>query len=356
MIHVRHTGVAPQWLPERVLALGELGGLTEAPSPEEFGKVVSVVADEGGAVFVADGLTGDIRVFAPDGTFVRRLGRKGAGPGEIGRLGAMAWLGDDTLLVMDPENARLTRLSTTGEGAGQWPWIRLGGSIRLLFSGAPGEIYVHAFRPRRTAEGGLDPVWVRHTSEGPRDSLALLRSDPPAGTSVICRGDGIGFFTNPYGDRLLAVPGPDAERVVAWASRYRLAFLDAAGDTVRTLSRDIEPLPVTDAEWAEVTEKYREFQGWWRGASCEGDIVRPQHRPVLLDILFDHDGRTLVEHATPDGPAFDLFDRGGRWLATIPVPARDRSVAPYLRGERLYLVTLDSLDIQRVEGYRLSPS
>lgn len=354
VVHVRHAGQAPEWLPERVLALGELGGLTDAPSPEEFGKVVSVLADERGTMFVADGLANEVRVFDRAGEFLRRLGRKGGGPGEIGGLRRIAWLGPDTLVVMDPENARLMRLTTAGEDAGQWSWVRLsGGSTRFLFNGGPGELYAHAFRPRRGEEGGLDAVWVRYTAEGPRDSLDVLRSDPPTGTAVTCRGDGIGFFTNPYGGRMLAVPAPGAERVVAWASRYRLAFVDGSGDTLRTITREIEPVPLTDDEWDEVDERYREFQGWWRDARCEGDIARPEHRPVLLDIFFDHEGRTFVEHNTPDGLAFDLFDPDGRWVATIPVPERDRSVPPYLRGDRLYLTTRDSLDVQRVEAHRL---
>lgn len=353
VVHVRHAGVAPEWRPERLVTLGELGGFTGAPGPEEFGRVVSVLADEGGSIFVADGQAGDIRVFAPDGAFVRRLGRKGGGPGEIEGLGRIAWLADDTLLVMDPGNARLTRLTAAGEDAGQWPWVRLSGTTRFLFQGAPGELYVHTFRPRRSADGGLDPVWVRYTSEGPRDSLDVLRAEPPSGAAVVCRGDGLGFFSNRYGDRFLAVPAPRAERVVAWASRYRLAFLDASGDTVRTLTREIEPVPLTDAEWAGVAEDYREFRDGWRGASCEGDIARPRHRPVLLDIFFDHEGRTFVEHVTPDGAAFDLFDPDGRWLVTIPAPERDRSVPPFLRGDRLYLVTRDSLEVQRVESFRL---
>lgn len=355
VIHVRHAGHAPEWVAERVLALGELGGLTDAPSPEEFGRVVSVLADDGGTMFIADGLANEVRVFDRDGEFLRRLGRKGGGPGEIGALRRIAWLRPDTLLVMDPENARLMRLTTAGEDAGQWPWVRLsGGSARFLFNGEPGELYAHTFRPRRSEEGGLDAVWVRHTAEGPRDTLEVLRSDPPSGTSVICRGDGIGFFTNPYGDRMLAVPGPGAERVVAWASRYQLAFVDGSGDTLRTLTREIERVPLTDDDWSEVAERYREFQGWWRDARCEGDIARPEHRPVLLDIFFDHDGRMLVEHVTPDGSAFDLFDPDGRWVATIPAPERDRSVPPYLRDDRLYLVTRDSLDLQRVESFRLA--
>jgi hypothetical protein len=136
-------------------------------------------------------------------------------------------------------------------------------------------------------------------------------------------------------------------------STYRLAFLDAAGDTVRVLIREPEPVPLWDDDWRETEEQYAEFQQRWRGASCDGDIRRPRHLPALRDVSFDHDGRLFVEFATPAGPALDIFDSDGPWLATLPLPERDSGVPLLLRDDRLHLVTRDSLGVQRVEVYQL---
>lgn len=357
VVRIQHRGSAPSWRLEPLISLGVMGAPSGAPSPEEFGRVESVIADAAGDLFVADGMALEIRVFDPEGRFIRTIGRKGGGPGEMEGLHGIAWLAGDTIVVMDFGNARLMLLGADGQHVGQWRWLRLTGSVRFLFNGGPREFYAQTFRT--TPTGGdlaTRPTWVRYTPRGPLDSLDIPEADPRPGTGVVCRGNGIGFFGNPHGDRFMTVPVAAGERVVAWSSEYRLAFLDPAGDTVRVVSRTSEPLPMPDSVWAPVEEDYREFQGRWRGADCEGSIARPAHRPVLRDIFLDHDGRILVEHSTPEGVAFDLLFSDGRWLATFPSPSnRDTSVPPFLRDDRLYLVTKDSLDIQQVRVFRLDP-
>lgn len=352
VIQVRHAGAAPEWDAEPLLTLGRVGAAAGAPSPDEFGRVESVIADAAGRLYVADGMALEVRVFEPDGRFVRRLGRQGSGPGEMEGIHGAAWLGGDTLVVPDWGNARLMRMTVEGEEVGTWRWVRITGSTRFHFNTGPLELY--AFGMGTGPDGQPTALWVRHTPEGPSDTLVIPRVDPRPGAFAVCRGEGIGFFHNPFGDRLIAAPAPGGERVVAWASEYRLAFIDPAGDTVRVLSRDAAPVPLPDSAWAPAAEAYREFEETWRGADCEGSIVRPGHRPVLRDVFFDHDGRMLVEHTTAGGAAFDLYATDGRWLASIPAPpGRDPSVPPFLRDDRLYVVTQDSLGVQQVRSFRV---
>jgi hypothetical protein len=359
VVYVQHDGRAPVSGLVRTLTLGEAGGLEEA-SPAEFGSVRSVIADEDGRLYVADAHALEIRVFEADGRFVGALGRKGGGPGEMEGLHGTAWLTPDTMVVADYGNARLGLMDRQGRHLGQWPWMRITGPVRFFFAVRPGEIYAHGFRSLGEAgsgPGGVEPVWVRYGVEGPADTLTIPRLDaPPPGTSAICRGDGIGFFNNPYGERLLAVPAPGGERVVAMTSTYRLAFLNAAGDTVRVLTRDPGPVPLSDEAWRETEDQYAEFRQQWRGTSCDGDIRRPRHLPALRDISFDHDGRLLVEFTTAAGPALDIYDPDGSWVATLPLPERDPGVPMFLRDDRLHLVTRDSLGVQRVEAYQLRDS
>lgn len=128
--YVRHTGdrdAAPLALE---ISIGRLGASSDEASPEEFGRVESVLADEAGRMYVADGFAMEIRVFSPEGAFERRIGRAGEGPGEIGGMHGIAWLAGDTLVVVDYGNARLGLVSSSGAALGQWPWVRLTGGTR----------------------------------------------------------------------------------------------------------------------------------------------------------------------------------------------------------------------------------
>lgn len=353
--YVTHTGSLQRSQLELVGRIGSGVGMGGASSPEEFGRVESVIGDASGSIYVADGIALDIRKFGPDGQFLRRMGGEGQGPGEIGGLHGIAWLNGDTIIVMDFGNARLGLIEASGEVAGQWPWLRLTGPGPFLFNGGPGEVYVHTLRSPRQGDEGLRSAWVRYTEEGPKDTLDIPRTDPRPGSQAICRGDGIGFMENPFGDRLISRPAPGLERVVAWASGYRLAFIDAAGDTLRVISRDVGPTPLADSSWHPVDSSYTRFRSMWAGAECEGSISRPDSRPVLLDLTFDHQGRLLVEYNTHSGAAYDLLDTDGSLSATFSSPPdRDRSVAPFLRGDRMYVVAKDRFDVQEVRAYRVT--
>ncbi len=87
---VRHGKLAdyarPVFAVEHLLAIG----VEDGPPEFSFGEVpgLDVMAD--GTIAILDGQAGEVRTFAPDGSFLRRIGRKGEGPGEISGEAALA--------------------------------------------------------------------------------------------------------------------------------------------------------------------------------------------------------------------------------------------------------------------------
>lgn len=358
VVHVRHEGSAPEWTLEPVLEIGEAGGLSDAPSPEEFGRVARVVADGAGRVYVADQMLPAIRVFGPAGRYLRTIGRGGAGPGELGGLYGMEWLAPDTFLVVDPGNARLTALTVAGEQVEQWRWARLSGPAKLyLFNGGRGEAYAIVLAPERV-DGRLLARWGRFTLahapevfELPTPETLVLQL--PENEEICETEQSIGFQSNPYAPMLVRAPAPGRERAVGVSDAYRIAFIDPEGDTTRVLERSVATTPIPDSARTRLAAEIDTFHTRYHGADCHGEIAEAATLPILRDLFFDYDGRLLVEYNRPDGPAFDLLDGEGHWIATFPALDRDRSVPPYLRGDRLYTVTRDSLGVQRVQVNRL---
>ena len=87
---IRHGGLAdygrPAFAVEHLLAIGQEGGAPEYT----FGSVAGLDVMSDGTIAVVDGLAGEVRTFAPDGSFARRIARPGEGPGEISGEGALA--------------------------------------------------------------------------------------------------------------------------------------------------------------------------------------------------------------------------------------------------------------------------
>lgn len=94
----------------------------EAPDAHLFSIVSTAAVTPDGRMLVVDGRSEEIRLFSPDGTFIRRIGERGAGPGEIQRVGAMAVDGQNRLLVADPRQGRITAFSLEGEMLQTYPF------------------------------------------------------------------------------------------------------------------------------------------------------------------------------------------------------------------------------------------
>ena len=114
---VRHGALGDYGRPavavEHLLAIGQEGGAPEY----SFGSVAGLDVLSDGTIAVLDGHAGEVRTFAPDGSFVRRIGRRGEGPGEISGEGALALVGVEPrdFLVPDVMTQALTVYSLDGE-------------------------------------------------------------------------------------------------------------------------------------------------------------------------------------------------------------------------------------------------
>jgi hypothetical protein len=334
-----------------LFTLGEAAGV-EA-SPEEFGRITGVIADGEGNVYVADASAPEVRVFDEQGKFVKRIGRRGSGPGEFVSLQSIGWLGD-TLVVMDASgNGRLGLLTRSGEWLGQRQHARISGSSIRLNQTSLHELYTYA--PRRTQR--LETAYARHTASGSSDTVVTPYAAAPAAAFVSCQhndGGGISFWTVDFAPRAVRVPGPDRKRVDVWSADYRIAFINSDGDTVRVVSRDVPNVGVTDAEWAQEEERFRKWKLGLPPSACQpATLTRPEGKDLIRGVFFDDASRMWVNLRKGDGFAFDIFDAEGRLLGSIDAPARVEDKPPHIRGNRLYIVTADSLDVQFVKAFAL---
>ena len=111
----------PKQLP--VLALSQQPtlqiGVMEGDVHYTFQDVVSVLPLPSGEVVVSDGGAGEITVYAPDGTYVRRWGGRGKGPGEFRALSRIYAGAGDSIMAEDGVTARVSVFDTTGDFARQ---------------------------------------------------------------------------------------------------------------------------------------------------------------------------------------------------------------------------------------------
>ena len=100
---------------ERTLEIG----MVEGDENYLFQEITSVVRLASGNLVVADGGSSELALYAPDGSFVRRWGGQGEGPGEFRLLSRVYPLGPDSLIALDQWTARLSIFDTAGVFARQ---------------------------------------------------------------------------------------------------------------------------------------------------------------------------------------------------------------------------------------------
>lgn len=358
VVHVRNAGTASQWELVPVVSIGPADVSLEQ-GPAEFGEVISIALDPSGeAVYVADRLHCEIRVFDLDGAHLRTFGRCGEGPGELTEyFFSIARVGDK-LLALDFGNGRIGEFSAAGEWLGQRR-IRAGmggGAQQRLHPVGWNEAYAFQF-----AQGDLGPLYAGH------DEAGLTPDTVPAALSqrglIICEyNEGwVSSFTVPFVSVPVQHPGPGGLRYSATTGEYRVA-VTRGDDTLRIIERDLPAEAISDEEWDAGNQEFREFREEMpgAGASCEpGRPERPIAKPFINEIWVAPDGRLWVEVVRTAGNRWEVFDADGVLLGQAPAQARRESIGSDTRLPPTFAPGLmatarqDSLDLDHVDVFRI---
>ncbi|MEJ2186848.1 MAG: hypothetical protein P8Z36_13030 [Gemmatimonadota bacterium] len=340
---------------------GDLGG------PASFGRIRQIAPLPDGRLAVLDGIGQEIRVFDAGGAHEGTFGGTGGGPGEM-RDAQGLLLGPDGLLhVPDKRNARLSyfdpdsgfvrsrrfRVYTTRI---RGPWIAAVDST--------GRTVVWSSGPYRGGSWLMVRVYDQDMVQV--DSIPYL--DYTGLGARRLQEQGVWWLTTPNGMRgTLPIPFYAGEQFVldptgqlwtteAGASTLKVSRWWPAGDTTLVLESRRRPRPVPDAERDSVIAGIRSrFSSWPTPPRLDfGEI--PRNEPPTYGLSLDDRGRLWVRlsSAGADTTAYDVFDPDGRHAETVVVHARvDSDIPPSLRGDTLWAVVRDELDVQYVIKARL---
>ncbi len=343
---VRNPAV-PIWLPGsewqvvEETRIGRIGG----EGPDIFGAVLSFDLDRGGRVWVLESQSQELRVFDSLGVYVRTVGRRGGGPGEFAQAVKVETGPDGNVWVMDPSNNRLSVFDTAGVYLEGHP--ALGGFIIIPWPGrfdAGGSYYA----PVPLTDGEFRVGIVRFDTSMTAVDTFSPPEDPVERERFEHHNDsgGVMMASVPYQGSLLWRLS-DAGTV--WAlltDEYRFFEVDAEGDTLRTVTRAFDPLPVTGAD----RDRAREDLEWFVSQGGRIDLSRiPSHKPPVRSFFRDDEGDTWVEVTTSQEESryvFDIFDGEGRYLGPVHLPfSLSASPTPILRNGVLWGISRDELDV-----------
>lgn len=332
----------------RVQEEWRIGG-AEAGENEAFsGMRMDVALGPNEQVFVLDPQPREIRVFDRQGTYVRTIGRRGEGPGELSSPASIAWAPDDRLWVRDQrgryvvfdsvgtlvttyERPQASVPSPSGAGVfdssgrfldeGHW-WFDDGRTGVVLFRVSPdGELL-------DTLSVVEHPAFLRRAVPTPTTGVAVER---PVSSSLA-------QFFELYRPRLEFALASDSTIWMAESNVYRLVQRSFRGDTI-----DIIDGP--DRSYTLDSDELRRIDEVLAADGFERDMYAFGRQTVQgLRVL--PDGHLLVGiERVPGAPTslLDVFTPEGSYLGGLELPFAVRLGELDIRGDTIVALTRDEL-------------
>lgn len=247
----------------------------------------------------------------------KRIGRRGAGPGEFASIGSFALLSGGGTVVQDVGNNRLTFLKAD--------WSD-GGSVPLAT-----RIMAGLYRPTRDSVFALSgPPRMELLAISLRTGASMTRFAPgmaDSGLFALPDYRTWGFFIHPFGP---------SGWLVASVGHSTVLRLDASGQLLSRAQRELPPeLPSSEeieARKALVARMNPGVSPSQMSSSLKARIDEyskaPKSATVKNGFVEDGKGRlwVITPRARADSTELDVFDKSGHFVGTRRVPGRAQAL------------------------------
>ncbi|MGH7500933.1 MAG: hypothetical protein ACREL7_04170 [Longimicrobiales bacterium] len=323
-------------------------GKVDGDVNQAFGMLTNVTLGPQGEVLLLDFQDQSISVFTGNGTFRRRIGRSGQGPGEFDGPLSMAWDWLNRLWVADGWNFRYSVFDSEGRPIKEIPrpFRSATGWRQSMILRRDGTM-VDEFALTRNGKSFV-AFAVLDTTGAVRDTLHVLPRASSVDITVspewLLRAGQALKSLRRFQPRMIYTLMPDGSVWFARTDEYRLHHRAANGDTLLLIDASHRNLALTRAEQnmieAEMAKTGLEPSTFQLG------------RQILQAIRLLHDGHVLVqieEEPGQPGRLFDVFDPTGRLRGSIRLNHDlDPSVRWADRGDTIIAVTFGELAVQYV--------
>lgn len=295
------------------------------------------MADDQGHIIAFDSRDFCFDIFDEQGRFIRKFGRKGQGPDEIGAPMGVMLTKTGQVAVMDHGNNRLAIYSIDGTGIARVP--------------------LKTVRPFSPVMDGRGSVYGSVLSFSPKPRLDLIKFD-----SELEPTKTLASLVLPKDNEI-----PPAELMhrfiyqgymddsVVWADnfRYQLNIVNARGDLTLQINR------AAKARKLEKTVLVREMRRRYPADRVPDMATIPRHFPdsfpFFESIVCDDEGRIYVRtfEAVGSGRArYDVFDASGIYVARFDVP-EDEDITAVKHGRAYALIKENAAGNPMIKRFKL---
>lgn len=290
-----------------------------------------------------------ITVVNLDGTAVRRIGRRGSGPGEFEGVNGYGWR-NDSLWVLDRNLGRISWFGTAGEFLGTQPHEHRGLEPTAIgtFIGLPSRAW------NATA-------WELQLLSASGDDLQTLhRSTWSRGGFQIPQGEGFRLGSHPQADepKYAIHPGGQGMAVIEQppdGGEVHVTWYGPDGKRRYSVSQELPTSPISAGDWESFLHR------WYNIGTAPPipmqellrAIPRPNTWAPVTRTLLATNGRLLVRGPTynTDTVTWTMISAEGVAIGGSRLPADLRMM--YISGDTVWAVRPNADDLDVVTRFRL---
>ena len=287
----------------------------------QFFRALGLALDSADNIYVLDAGNGRVQKFSPDGGYLKTIGKKGEGPGELNAPIALFIDGQDTIYVADRQ--RLHVFDASGEYQQSFPLEH--GILAFCVD----------------AGGGFAASGIKRMEDGTRQVVSVFDSDGNlvraiqefSDVKVVSKsGNGavVSFKAyHQYSNRLGLEATPGGGMIYGYPTDYRIYKSDGLGNPVMFFGREQQPEDISRAEKDFIIDGIGEAFSQ-RGHNLPRDVLEetcqfPPYKPFFRGFIVDDEGRIYVAQSGSvlqrEAPVeIDIFAPDGIYLYRISLP------------------------------------
>jgi uncharacterized protein YuzE len=304
-----------------------------------FSRIGNLDVDKNGNIYAIDTSSAHIRVFDSNGQYLRAIGRKGQGPGEMQMPLFVQITSQDEIAVYDYLTQRLVLFSLEGK------YLRQVSAARMRYPVLPLRLDSH---------GNI--VGIQIMAPPPVGGKDIGKYDPNfEPLFMIAQEEQNKNYKRGEFDiampTLLCAVSPNGN--IAWgnSSVYELHILNPEGKRIRKIQKAHSPLALTAKEKERYEKEYSEV------LASGGKLNFPDRFPAFMDISVDEkDWLWVKTYERVDGEEnsyyFDIFDSEGKYMAKVPIRVNLDQSAVW-KENMLYTIETGKEGFQMIKRFRV---
>lgn len=308
---------------EEELTIGQLEGIDKYI----FSEIISIAVDDNGRIYILDRKEANVKIFSKEGIFIRTIGKRGQGPGEMTNPYQIFITSQEEIMINDSP------------------------SYSLLFFSKEGN-FIRSISTKETVL--LEPIidsklsfiglrWERNIKD---PFLEVNKFDSNLNFQFkigMCDAPNYSSF-NPFWIKLQFAITKDDQIIFGCPRDYTIQIFSPDGILLRKVKKEYEQTKIESDEIEEETRK----------ADPRLKLIFPMYYSAYGHLTVDEEGRIIVQtwerKSKEKGYFYDVFDQAGKQITKIHL-----KVKPIIwKDHKLYTIEEDDDGFHVIKRYKVT--